>query len=136
MSEINGSGLKPLGVAVLVEEFKPERKIGKIVIPESATGRQSMIDNRVKVVAIGPTAWADEGVWVSYFFGLLRKWRQVPRAKVGDVVLVTQFAGFMASGADGKTYRYVNDRDLFAGMDEQAFEAKAYADIVGAREAA
>lgn len=112
MSE-NSSGLRPLGVAVLVEEFMPERKVGKIVIPEAAKGRQSMLDNRVKVVAVGPNAWNDE---------------PSPRAAPGDVVLVTQFAGFMATGADGKFYRFVNDRDIFAGMDESAFEAKAVAE--------
>lgn len=110
MSEINQSGLKPLGVAVLLEEFKPERKVGKIVIPESALGRQSMIDNRARVIDVGPSAWHDE---------------PSPRAKPGDVVLVTQFAGFLASGADGKQYRLVNDRDVFCGLNAEAFEKKA-----------
>lgn len=110
MSEINGSGLKPLGVAVLLEEFKPERKVGQIVIPESVKGRQAMIDNRARVLAVGESAWHDE---------------PVPRAKPGDVVLVTQFAGFMASGADGKLYRLVNDRDVFCGLDAEAFENQA-----------
>lgn len=118
---MNESGLSPLGVAVLVKEYKPERKIGVIVIPENVKGRQAMIDARCEVVAIGPNAWHDE---------------IEPRAKVGDIVLVSQFTGFMAGGADGQLYRVVNDRDIFCGMDAAAFDKKALEDLQQTEEAA
>lgn len=108
MNQENKSGLRPLGVAVLIEAHEPERKAGKIVIPENVAERTAMLENRGRVVAVGPSAWHDE---------------PTPRAKPGDLVLVTRFAGFSAKGADGKTYRFVNDRDIFAGMDAEAFEA-------------
>lgn len=98
----NQSGLRPLGKAVLLEGFEPERKAGKIIIPENVQGKMSMVDNRAMVIEVGEDAWSDEAQ---------------PRAKAGDKVLVTKFAGFMATGpADGKLYRLVNDRDIFCAI--------------------
>lgn len=75
------------------------------MLPDSVQGRMSMVDNRAVVVAIGPSAWHDE---------------PAPRAKVGDKVLVTKFAGFMAKGpADGQLYRLVNDRDIFCAITHE-----------------
>ena len=102
----NKSGLEPRGVAILVEMYEPERKGGQIVIPDEIKGRMSMVDCRATVVAIGPSAWHDE---------------PSPRAKVGERVLVTKFAGFQAKGpADGKMYRLVNDRDIFCAITEES----------------
>lgn len=95
----NRSGLRPLGVAVLIKAYEPERKGAQIVIPETVSSRLAMVDNRAVVIEVGPSAWHDE---------------PTPRAKAGDRVLVTKFAGFMAKGpADGQDYRIVNDRDIF-----------------------
>jgi len=95
----NKSGLRPLGVAVLVKPYQPERKGSMIELPPDVKTRQAMVDNRVTVVEIGPAAWHDE---------------PGPRAKVGDKVLVTRHAGFLARGTlDGEEYRLVNDRDIF-----------------------
>lgn len=96
---VNNSGLAPVGVAVLIKAYEPERRGALLVLPDSVQGRMSMVDSRAVVVEIGPSAWHDE---------------PTPRAKVGDKVLVTKFAGFMAKGPrDGELYRLVNDRDLF-----------------------
>ena len=101
---VNNSGLRPLGVAVLLEPYEPERKVGKIMLPENVQDRTVMLENRARVIAVGPSAWDDE-----------KQARAVP----GDLVLVTRMAGYMAKGPlDGKTYRFVNDRDIFAGIDE------------------
>lgn len=98
----NTSGLEPRGVAVLIKSYEPERKGAMIVIPESVQGRLNMVDNRATVIAIGPNAWHDE---------------PTPRAVVGERVLVTKFAGFMAKGPlDGEMYRLVNDRDIFCAI--------------------
>lgn len=123
----NKSGLRPLGVAVLVKEYRPEKKYGKIVIPDNVSERQAMVDSRVQVIAVGESAWQDEytlrGWWIF-------KWKQhAPRAKVGDIVLVSKFSGYMASGADGDLYRTVNDRDIFLAMDAGLFDAKAMRDL-------
>lgn len=101
----NNSGLEPRGVAVLIKPYEPERRGGQILIPEGVQSRLSMVDNRAIVVAVGPGAWHDE---------------PVPRAQVGDKVLVTKFAGFMAKGPkDGETYRLVNDRDIFCAITHE-----------------
>jgi len=101
----NNSGLLPLGVAVLIQTYEPERKGAQIVIPDSVQGRMSMVDNRATVIAVGPGAWHDEAT---------------PRAKVGDKVLVTKFVGFMAKGpTDGQLYRLVNDRDIFCAITHE-----------------
>ena len=101
----NKSGLEPRGVAVLIKTYEPERKGAMIAIPDSVQGRMSMVDNRATVVAVGENAWHDE---------------PSPRAKVGDRVLVTKFAGFMAKGpADGEMYRLVNDRDIFCAITHE-----------------
>jgi len=104
----NRSGLSPRGVAVLIKTYEPERKGAQIVIPDNVQGRLSMVDNRAVVVAIGPSAWHDE---------------LEPRAAVGDKVLVTKFAGFMAKGPrDGQMYRLVNDRDIFCAITHEGEE--------------
>jgi co-chaperonin GroES (HSP10) len=104
----NKSGLDPRGVAVLIKLYEPERKGSQIVLPESVQGRLSMVDNRAVVVAIGPNAWHDE---------------PTPRAAVGEKVLVTKFAGFMAKGPlDGEMYRLVNDRDIFCAVTDEETE--------------
>ncbi len=101
----NKSGLEPRGVAVLIKTYEPERKGAQIVLPDSVQGRQMMVDNRAVVVAIGPNAWHDE---------------PSPRAAVGEKVLVTKFAGFMAKGpADDEMYRLVNDRDIFCAITHE-----------------
>lgn len=116
----NKSGLKPLGVAVLIKTYEPERKGGQIVLPEVVQNRLAMVDNRAIVVEVGPVAWKDEGYWKTYLWGFLRRWVQVDRAKVGDRIFVTKFAGFMAKGpADGEQYRLVNDRDCFCGITHE-----------------
>ncbi len=96
----NQSGLKPCGRAILIAPYTPERKEGLIIIPDDVQGRDQMIEQRAVIVDIGPHAWHDE---------------PSPRAKIGDKVLVSAYAGYMAKGtADGLQYRFVNDRDIFA----------------------
>lgn len=101
----NPSGLIPCGRAILIKPYTPERKQGLIVIPEEALGRDQMVEQRAVIVQIGPSAWHDE---------------PAPRAAVGDKVLVTRYAGYMAKGTkDGEQYRFVNDKDIFAVIQEE-----------------
>lgn len=108
----NTSGLAPLGRAVLVEHYEPERVGALIVMPDSVKVRTMMVEQRAIVVEVGPEAWKDE----RRFFGLVKR----PRAKPGDLVLISSMAGYMAEGtADGKQYRLVNDRDIFARITKE-----------------
>lgn len=101
MSEFkNPSGLKPAGRAVLIKPYQPERKQSMIVMPDEVANRDQSIEQRAMVIEVGPSAWCDE---------------TVHRAKPGDKVLVSKFAGFVAVGTrDGERYRFINDRDIFA----------------------
>ena len=100
---INNSGLKPLGRAVLIQPYEPERISSIIALPDEVQGRLQMVEQRAIVVAVGASAWSDESE---------------ARAKPGDKVLVAQFSGYMALGtSDGKQYRFVNDRDIFAAIE-------------------
>ena len=102
----NGSGLKPLGCTVLVEHYEPERRNSLIHIPDMVQDRTLLVEQRAVVVEVGPECWAMESG---------------PRAKPGDRVLIAKMAGYMAVGpADGKRYRIVNDRDIFAGITQEA----------------
>lgn len=101
----NKSGLKPLGCAVLVETYEPQKKGSVIVMPDAVKDRMVMMEQRAIVVAVGPEAWSEE---------------REPRAKPGDHVLITKHAGYVAGAdctADGQTYRLVNDRDIFCAIE-------------------
>jgi len=105
MSEItNESGLKPLGRAVLVKHYEPERKGSMIVMPDSVSDKVLMVEQRAVVIEVGPACWPDEP----------------PRAKPGDKILISKMSGYMAVGTkDGQRYRIINDRDIFAAIVEE-----------------
>ena len=102
----NVSGLKPLGYSVLVEPYEPDTMTkGGILIPQNKRDSMLMLDQRAVVVEVGPMAWSDE---------------KAPRAEPGDKVMVSRMAGNMIQGtADGKQYRMVLDRDIFAGIETE-----------------
>lgn len=104
---VNHSGLKPLGVAVLLAPYEvKETTRGGILIPELTRKTQSMAEQRATVIEVGPAAWGDE---------------EAPRAVPGDKVLFSKFAGYVAIGTlDGKEYRLVNDRDIFCQIEKES----------------
>ena len=101
----NTSGLHPKGHAVLVEPVElEEMKADLIHIPAAVRSTSAAMEHRMRVIAIGACAWEDE---------------KEPRAAIGDKVMVTKMAGFVAVGPkDGKVYRLVNDRDIFCSVEE------------------
>jgi chaperonin GroES len=101
MTEVkNSSGLSPKGRAVLVKPYEVEEyTAGGIVLPPQVRQRDQLAEQKAVVVAIGAVAWAGE---------------PEPRAKVGDHILFSKWAGYQCVGpADGDTYRVVNDSDIF-----------------------
>jgi len=102
----NTSGLMPCGHAVLLEPYEPELKSSTLVIPDTVRRRTAMAEMRAKVIAVGPMAWKQEGI---------------PRAKVGDKVIITAYCGAIVQGtADGKQYRMVNDEDIFCVIESES----------------
>ncbi len=111
----NTSGLSPRGHSVLVAPYEPEMHRGLIEIPLEVRQRTSMIEQRATMVEVGPMAWHDERV---RFLGI-PLWRRL-RAKPGERVLVSKYAGFQAVGpADGKLYRVVNANDVFCAITSE-----------------
>ena len=95
----NNSGLEPLGRAVLVKPYEPERRKSAVILPDSVAERSAMVETRAIIIALGPHCWPNEP----------------PRASVGDRVMISKFSGFNAQGpADGQRYRFINDNDIFA----------------------
>lgn len=97
----NNTGFVPLGRAVLVEPYTVDKTVKSVLIeiPRSARERLTMAEQRAVVIAVGPEAWRDE---------------KCPRAKAGDHVMISAYAGFVSEGPkDGKTYRVVNANDIF-----------------------
>jgi co-chaperonin GroES (HSP10) len=103
---MNKSGIKPLGRAVLIKPYEPERSNSIIALPDSVLQQTQMVEQRAVVVELGPCAWMSE---------------PFPRAAVGDKVLVSKFAGHMVKGtADGEQYRLINDNDIFAAIEVES----------------
>lgn len=105
----NTSGLLPKGRAVLVAAYEPEmdriRRTANLVIPATVSEKTAVWESRARVVAVGAMAWDDE---------------KEPRAKPGDLVLIAKFSGFVMPGADNRLYRFVNDRDIFGQITDEA----------------
>jgi chaperonin GroES len=99
MYNVNESGYVPVGRAVLIKPYEPEKMSSIIEIPESLKSRTTMLEQKATVVEVGPSCWHDE---------------PHARAAAGDHVIVTKFAGYTLAGEDGQVYRLVNDRDIFA----------------------
>lgn len=102
---INKSGIHPQGHAVLVKPIAATLPGGKIVLAQSAAEKDAMLENRAIVVELGGEAWADE---------------KRPRAKIGDHVLITRFAGNLIVGTlDEEHYRLVNARDIYCTYEDK-----------------
>ena len=102
---LNNSGLRPVGRAVLVEpKESAEIKSAIIAIPDTAKDRLMMAEQQALVIEVGPEAWRDE---------------REPRAKPGDLVMISKYAGMMTVGPlDRKQYRVVNCNDIFLKFAE------------------
>lgn len=101
----NKSGVSPRGRAVLLKSYQPERAASLIALPPGVLESGMALEARAVVIAIGPHAWHDE---------------PGPRCDVGEKVMVSQFAGKIVRGSlDDELYRLVNDRDIYAVIEEK-----------------
>lgn len=96
----NTSGVKPLGHAVIVKPYVvEERTVGGLILPDQVVKKDQLAEQRAVVIEAGPLAWHGE---------------PTPRAKPGDRILFSKWAGYQFVGTqDGETYRVVNDMDIF-----------------------
>lgn len=99
----NASGIRPKGHAVLGLPYEAPKKDSRIVLPDTVKERTQMLQDRIRVIAIGAACWNDE---------------PTPRARIGDLVLIPYMSGRMVRGKDGVLYRMINDRDVIAEVEE------------------
>ena len=99
MNVTNESGWRPAGRAILVLPDDITEKSSLLVMPKTLTDRTKMMQDRATVIAVGPEAWVEE-----------KEARAVP----GDQVILAAYSGYLLTGEDGKLYRFVNERDIFA----------------------
>lgn len=102
----NTSGIIPIEYKVLVLIDKSEEKIGAIFIPDSVKDQKDMAEVKGTMIAHGGKAFEDFGD---------------PRPKSGDRIMIAKYAGKLVSGADGKEYRIIQDKDVSSIiLDERA----------------
>lgn len=97
----NEAGLRPCGHRVVVKMDEVERTTESgIVLPDEVADREEMSGTRATVVAVGPSAWADQRVGG-------------PWAKPRDRVMIAKFAGQLWK-RNGTKYRVISDLDVIA----------------------
>lgn len=97
----NESGIEPCGhrIVVRVDEVERQTESG-IILREDTADREEMSGTKATVVAVGPSAWADQKIGGQW-------------AKVGDRVMIAKFAGQLWKRANVK-YRVISDLDVIA----------------------
>ncbi|SRR5579883_1947213 len=95
-------GIRLLDYKVLVELDEPISRIGSIIIPEAH--REDVTTGTF--IAASPLAW-------DYLDGMDK--RKLP--KPGERVFCTKYAGRNVTAKNGKEYRLMNDKDVFAILD-------------------
>lgn len=101
----NDSGIWPVGDRILIlPEAVDEKSAGGIVLSHNTREREEMAQVKAKVIAVGPTAWADVrgGSW----------------AKPGDTIGISKWAGAIYEGRDGLKYRVINDVDVVVVFED------------------
>ena len=95
-------GIRLLDYKVLIELDDPISKIGSIIIPDTAR----------EDVTSGTFIAASEFAW-DYLAGISQD--ELP--KPGERVFCTKYAGRNVKAKNGKEYRMMNDKDVFAILD-------------------
>lgn len=100
----NKAGIYPIGRMVLVLLDPVPTHHGSIAIPESVQERDKLAQVRATLIACGGTAWKEED----------SPKEAVP---VGSRVSIRRYAGEYMIGKDEVPYRIINDKDVFATLD-------------------
>jgi chaperonin GroES len=122
----NTSGIYPKGNRIVVKPDELEEvTAGGIVIPNPVKEKHQQGQAMGTVIAIGPDAWIESTTTVyrlitgelkaveKHVSGYTEKF-----AEVGDRVFFARYAGLQVEGADGKSYRILNDLDITTKIDE------------------
>ena len=101
---MNKSGLQPVDYRVLVKIHETEKvsEGGIVLHVGQESERQQWAETKATLIAVGAFAFEEKGT----------PWPDAP--KVGDTVLVRQYAGFKYKGNDEVQYQLCNDKDIMA----------------------
>jgi chaperonin GroES len=97
---MNTSGIEPVDLKVLVLPDSAEEKIGSIIVPDSVKDKNKFATMKCTLVATGANAF--------------KEWGADAGPKVGERVLMAQYAGARTKGDDGQDYILMNDSDIIA----------------------
>lgn len=101
----NKSGIYPVDLKVLVRPLKMEEMTeGGIYIAKTVRDSHDLAGIKAELSAVGSQA-----------FEAIRDKDQRP--KVGMIVSISKYAGYLIKGKDGKDYRLINDEDIVAVLD-------------------
>lgn len=102
-------GLRATGFAMVVAVAPvPDTSKGGIIIPDAAREKDKLIGVQGRVVSMSPACFD------------FAAFPENATPKVGDAVQFAKLAGVMTTGADGKEYRLIQDRDVIAIIEEAA----------------
>jgi co-chaperonin GroES (HSP10) len=101
----NNSGIKPVGISILVlpDQVEQTTESGIVLSTHDQHAREEMGQTDGLVVEISPFAYYDE---------------KTPRCQVGDRVVMAKYAGMVRVGNDGLTYRLIKDNDVIALLEK------------------
>lgn len=101
------AGMTMTGWNVLVIPEVVEEKVGSIFIPAAARDKEEVVQQRGRILSLGPASF-DHADYKG----------QEP--KVGAAILFAKLAGFRIEGADGQSYRVIQDKDIVGILEEAA----------------
>lgn len=106
MKNENTSGISPTEYKILVlPKIVEDRSKGGIIIPDITKERDQFAQMEGKLVAVSPLAFS---------YANECEWGAAEKPAPGDRVLFAKYSGAVVTGADGKEYRLVNDKDVAA----------------------
>lgn len=120
----NNSGIHPKGWTILVapKEIETKTASGIITTVGEQENREKMGQIYGVLIESGPLAWNDERDGATGWWWWRKAGAVVPRAKPGDHVIFRRYSGEQFDGNDGKKYRVMLDKDIYATKDEPAGE--------------
>jgi len=95
---------------VLIAPEEVETKTaGGIILPDAIGEQKQLAAQRGRLVMVGYQAGAE--IWPK---------AGAARPEVGDMIFYAKYAGTMITGADGREYRAVKDKDVIAIIEKGA----------------
>lgn len=105
---LNASGVEPLDMRVVVlPDPVEEMTKGGIILTQTHTEREQHAAVRGLLVAVGVNAWCEA-----------RAARDFDPPVPGERVMFAKYGGSSFEGADGQTYRMMNDEDVVGRLEE------------------